>query len=213
MLRMKQEECQIGTAVYLSGNIVNIKGRFRPIQVQTPTGTIWTEATDLLKQDDVIPKYDPRRPYRKGDIVKARLHGRGFLWAKDGELFTVAEDEYPGRSHIIMEQRCPAMNNNQVSLSYAEIELVQPVEERITYDVHVWDAIRMMRDDQNVMERPFIGADGKPDYCEPVIRMRYVPGSGFQRRMKDPRDRHWESYSLNKNDIEVMWRNPDEEKK
>lgn len=153
--------------------------------------------------------YDPCRRYRKGDIVKARLYGRNFPWAKDGELFTVYKDECSGVPIVVMEQRCPAVDNERVLLSYAEIELVKSVEEITVYDVHVWDAVRMMREEQKVMERPFIGTNGQPDFCEPSIWIRYVSGSGFQRRMKDPRDYHWESYSLNRNDMEVMWREAD----
>lgn len=213
---MKIEDCRPGVKVFLRGEIVrNNRGGMSPVEVKWEMNPqieipVHCEPEWLFPVNTVCqPPYDPCRPYRKGDIVKARLRGRGFPWAKDGELFTVAEDERPGNPVVAMEQRCPALDNNQVHLFYAEIELVQPAEERITYDVLVWDAIRMMRDDRKVMERPFIGADGKPDYCEPTIRMRYVPGSGFQQRMKGPMGCYWQSYSLNKNDMEVMWHEAD----
>ena len=96
-----------------------------------------------------------------------------------------------------------------VHLSYAEIELVKPIEENKAFELYVWDAVRMMREEQKIMERPFIGTNGKPDFCQPSILIRYVPESGFLRRMKNPRDYRWGSYSLNRNDMEVMWREAD----
>ncbi len=84
--------------------------------------------------------YTPYRRYRKGDIVRARLYGRGFLWAKDGQLFHVAEDEKDGKPGIVMEEY--SMHTGKpVQLTYAEIELVKPIEENRPFELHVADSV------------------------------------------------------------------------
>lgn len=152
--------------------------------------------------------YDPRRRYRKGDIVRARLYGRGFLWAKDGQIFHVAEDERNGEPGIVMKEY--SINTEKpVHLTYAEIELVKPIEENRSFELHVTDAIYKMINNHKVMERPFIGADGKPDFDSPAIQIRFIPGYGFQRRLADQKD-SWNLYNLNKNDMEIKWREVEE---
>lgn len=151
--------------------------------------------------------YDPCRRYRKGDIVRARLYGRGFLWAKDGQIFRVAEDEKDGDPAVVMET-CSVYTGKPVHLSYAEIELVKPIEENRPFELHVADAVYRMVNDHKVMERPFINAYGYPDDPHLVVQMRYVPKNGFQRRLADTLD-SWQSYSLNNNDMEVKWREAD----
>lgn len=153
-------------------------------------------------------KYDPSRRYRKGDIVRTRLYGREFPWAKDDQIFCVAEDEKEGNPAIVMEVY-NIHTGKPVHLSYAEIELIKPIEENKPFSLHAADAIYRMTHDHRVMERPYINANGKPDYQSPVIQIRYIQGNGFQRRLASPLD-NWQSYSLNKNDMEVMWRETDE---
>ncbi len=40
--------------------------------------------------------------------------------------------------------------------------------------------------------------------------MKFISGEGFQSRLARPMN-NWNSYSLNKNDMEVMWREADGE--
>lgn len=148
--------------------------------------------------------YDPCRRYRKGDIVRARLYGRGFLWAKDGQIFRVAEDEKDGDPAVVMET-CSVHTGKPVHLSYAEIELVKPIEENRPFELHVADAVYRMVNDHKVMERPFVEAAGLPNGWNLVIQMKFISGEGFQSRLARPMN-NWNSYSLNKNDMEVMWR-------
>lgn len=152
--------------------------------------------------------YDPRRRYRKGDIVRARLYGRGFLWAKDGQIFNVAEDERNGEPGIVMKEY-NIHTGKPIHLTYAEIELVKPIEENRPFEMHAADAIYKMLNGRKIMERPFIGAKGNPDFDSPAIQIKFIPGYGFQRKLANQRD-SWDLYSLNKNDMEAKWREAEE---
>lgn len=132
----------------------------------------------------------------------------GFLWAKDGQIFCVAEDERDGEPGIVMEE-CSIQTGNPVRLTYAEIELVKPIEENRPFELHVADAVYRMINDHKVMERPFIDADDKPDFVSPAIQVRFIYGNGFQRRLASSSN-GWQSYSLNRNDVEVKWREAEE---
>ena len=153
--------------------------------------------------------YDPFRRYRKGDIVQARLYGRGYLWARDGQQFTVAADEEPGNPNIRMEEKCVAMGHAEVYLPATSLRLLEPAEERRPYNLLAWEAIRMMQEEQKIMERPFVGLEGKPDLSRACVQITYVPGDGFKWRFWSPETQDWGNYVLNKPDMEVMWREAD----
>lgn len=94
-------------------------------------------------------------------------------------------------------------------LTYAEIELVKPIEENRPFEIHAADAIYKMLNGRKIMERPFIGAKGNPDFDSPAIQIKFIPGYGFQRKLANQRD-SWDLYSLNKNDMEAKWREAEE---
>lgn len=196
---MDLKDCKPGVEVILKGRIIrNDEGSYYPLKVE------W-EMNPLMEIAPPSP-YDPQRRYRKGDIVKARLHGRGHPWATDGELFTVAEDETPENNRIVMDQRCPARNGERIYLSYAEIELVESVEERRVYNVPIWEAVRMMLEERKVMERPFVGPDGKPDFIKACVQVAYMRKTGFKWGFKDQAKQGWISCVLSNTDMEAMWR-------
>lgn len=145
----------------------------------------------------------PAAATAKGTSCAPGYTGAGSYGLRMGQIFRVAEDEKDGDPAVVMET-CSVHTGKPVHLSYAEIELVKPIEENRPFELHVADAVYRMVNDHKVMERPFVEAAGLPNGWNLVIQMKFISGEGFQSRLARPMN-NWNSYSLNKNDMEVMW--------
>lgn len=136
---MQRNECKPGTKVIIRGTIKEDDGTsLCPIIVAVHNDKHQEENVcfepSLLEA--VLPKYDPARKYRKGDLVRITgYHGRLFGCGSERKLskgnkigiqVTLCEDELIGG-----EIRLPdgVLSDNCSYLSVACIELVKPVEE------------------------------------------------------------------------------------
>ncbi len=123
---MQRNECKPGTEVIIRGTIKEDDGtNIIPILVTIHDNEheekIFFEPSSL---EPVAPKYDPKREFRKGDIV--RFVGRGrknYLLSPDNmEEFTVLEDE---RHEQVLVKCC----EYTASFHFADLELIKPIEE------------------------------------------------------------------------------------
>lgn len=89
---MEFKDCTVGTKVHLGGEIVDISNDKKAVLIKWENGKEFYIGIDLLERD--FNQYDPKRKFRKGDIVKPDYKGRkweGML--PEGEEYEVLEDE------------------------------------------------------------------------------------------------------------------------
>lgn len=90
---MKYEECKVGTRVKFEGVIVERRHYDRIVKVLTDSGEESYVIPSVLQPAEPNPKYDPSRPYRRGDLV--RIVGFG------GRLFGYASNPVLANGHKI----------------------------------------------------------------------------------------------------------------
>lgn len=120
---MQRNECNPGTEVIIRGIITKDKGTtFFPIRVEFKDRSSRVFDPGIL--EPVTPKYDPKREFRKGDIV--RFVGRGrknyVLSPDDGEECTVIENERDGHVLVMWKEITATCN-------FFDLELVKTIEE------------------------------------------------------------------------------------
>lgn len=136
---MQRNECKPGTEVIIRGTIKEDDGTtVDPILVEIhdnecPDAESYFEPSSL---EPALPKYDPARKYRKGDIVRITgFHGRLFGMedvrelGENNEIGTqvrLSEGEYSGGCVVLPNG---VLSNCHNFLSVACIELVKPIEE------------------------------------------------------------------------------------
>ena len=133
---MQRNECKPGTEVIIRGTVIrNNEPGCRPICVELPKdGEALLFAPDEV--EPALPKYDPARKYRKGDLVRITgFHGRLFGMGDARKLsgnntigvqVELLDDEYNG-GFVALPDGILSDSYNMISV--ACIELVKPIEE------------------------------------------------------------------------------------
>ncbi len=89
---MKFKDCTVGTKVHLGGEIVDISNDKKAVLIKLKNGKEFYIGIDLLERD--FNQYDPKRKFRKGDIVKPDYKGRKWEGMLPEEIeYEVLEDE------------------------------------------------------------------------------------------------------------------------
>lgn len=89
---MKFKDCTVGTKVHLGGEIVDISNDKKAVLIKLENGKEFYIGIDLLERD--FNQYDPKRKFRKGDIVKPDYKGRKWEGMLPEEIeYEVLEDE------------------------------------------------------------------------------------------------------------------------
>lgn len=144
---MQRNECKPGTEVIIRGTVIrNNEPGCRPICVELPKdGEALLFAPDEI--EPALPKYDPARKYRKGDLVRitgfhGRLFGNGDARGLDennkiGTQVTLCRDEDEA-GDVCLPDGVLSYGNNW--LSVACVELVKPIEETEKEDPYLVDA-------------------------------------------------------------------------
>lgn len=89
---MKFKDCTVGTKVHLGGEIVDISNDKKAVLIKWGNGKEFYIGIDLLERD--FNQYDPKRKFRKGDIVKPDYKGRKWEGMLPEEIeYEVLEDE------------------------------------------------------------------------------------------------------------------------
>lgn len=124
---MEFKDCTVGTKVHLGGEIVDISNDKKAVLIKWENGKQFYIGIDLLERD--FNQYDPKRKFRKGDIVKPDYKGRkweGML--PEGEEYEVLEDEDDEGLVLIKIDKSIDPNGEGI-VSFSRLVLIKPVEE------------------------------------------------------------------------------------
>lgn len=124
---MEFKDCTVGTKVHLGGEIVDISNDKKAVLIKWENGKEFYIGIDLLERD--FNQYDPKRKFRKGDIVKPDYKGRkweGML--PEGEEYEVLEDEDDEGLVLIKIDKSIDPNGEGI-VSFSRLVLIKPVEE------------------------------------------------------------------------------------
>lgn len=89
---MEFKDCTVGTKVHLGGEIVDISNDKKAVLIKLKNGKELYIGIGLLERD--FNQYDPKRKFRKGDIVKPDYKGRKWEGMLPEEIeYEVLEDE------------------------------------------------------------------------------------------------------------------------
>lgn len=124
---MEFKDCTVGTKVHLGGEIVDISNDKKAVLIKWENGKEFYIGIDLLERD--FNQYDPKRKFRKGDIVKPDYKGRkweGML--PEGEEYEVLEDEDDEGLVLIKIDKSIDPTGEGI-VSFSRLVLIKPVEE------------------------------------------------------------------------------------
>lgn len=127
----------------LAGNIQTshcfvVKGEKRQVYTCSSPESILLPTE--LQQPAEKPKYDPCRPFKRGDKVRVvERHGRKFWNAAPETIYTVVADEYLHDAPNVLHRGCVGLNDGRPetlsawNVPFFHVELITPVEELEPY--------------------------------------------------------------------------------
>lgn len=124
---MEFKDCTVGTKVHLGGEIVDISNDKKAVLIKWENGKEFYIGIDLLERD--FNQYDPKRKFRKGDIVKPDYKGRkgeGML-PEEIEYEVLEDEDDEGLVLIKIDKSIDPTGEGLVSFS--RLVLIKPVEE------------------------------------------------------------------------------------
>lgn len=124
---MKFKDCTVGTKVHLGGEIVDISNDKKAVLIKLENGKEFYIGIDLLERD--FNQYDPKRKFRKGDIVKPDYKGRKWEGMLPEEIeYEVLEDE-DDEGLVLIKIDKSIDPNGEGLVSFSRLVLIKPVEE------------------------------------------------------------------------------------
>lgn len=124
---MKFKDCTVGTKVHLGGEIVDISNDKKAVLIKLENGKEFYIGIDLLERD--FNQYDPKRKFRKGDIVKPDYKGRKWEGMLPEEIeYEVLEDE-DDEGLVLIKIDKSIDPTGEGLVSFSRLVLIKPVEE------------------------------------------------------------------------------------
>lgn len=124
---MEFKDCTVGTKVHLGGEIVDISNDKKAVLIKWGNGKEFYIGIDLLERD--FNQYDPKRKFRKGDIVKPDYKGRKREGMLPEEIeYEVLEDEDDEGLVLIKIDKSIDPTGKGI-VSFSRLVLIKPVEE------------------------------------------------------------------------------------
>lgn len=124
---MEFKDCTVGTKVHLGGEIVDISNDKKAVLIKWGNGKEFYIGIDLLERD--FNQYDPKRKFRKGDIVKPDYKGRKWEGMLPEEIeYEVLEDEDDEGLVLIKIDKSIDPTGEGI-VSFSRLVLIKPVEE------------------------------------------------------------------------------------
>lgn len=89
---MEFKDCTVGTKVQIKGTICEVFDKLKSVALELKGGHKFLFGYDFFERD--VNQYDPKRKFRKGDIVRPDYKGRKWAGMLDeGIDYKVLEDE------------------------------------------------------------------------------------------------------------------------
>ena len=124
---MKFKDCTVGTKVHLGGEIVDISNDKKAVLIKLKNGKELYIGIGLLERD--FNQYDPKRKFRKGDIVKPDYKGRKWEGMLPEEIeYEVLEDE-DDEGLVLIKIDKSIDPTGEGLVSFSRLVLIKPVEE------------------------------------------------------------------------------------
>lgn len=124
---MEFKDCTVGTKVHLGGEIVDISNDKKAVLIKWENGKEFYIGIDLLERD--FNQYDPKRKFRKGDIVKPDYKGRKWEGMLPEEIeYEVLEDE-DDEGLVLIKIDKSIDTTGEGIVSFSRLVLIKPVEE------------------------------------------------------------------------------------
>lgn len=124
---MEFKDCTVGTKVHLGGEIVDISNDKKAVLIKWENGKEFYIGIDLLERD--FNQYDPKRKFRKGDIVKPDYKGRKWEGMLPEEIeYEVLEDE-DDEGLVLIKIDKSIDPTGEGLVSFSRLVLIKPVEE------------------------------------------------------------------------------------
>lgn len=124
---MEFKDCTVGTKVHLGGEIVDISNDKKAVLIKWGNGKEFYIGIDLLERD--FNQYDPKRKFRKGDIVKPDYKGRKWEGMLPEEIeYEVLEDEDDEGLVLIKIDKSIDPNGKGI-VSFSRLVLIESIEE------------------------------------------------------------------------------------
>lgn len=126
---MEFKDCTVGTKVQIKGTIIEgIKDNLS-VHVRLPNDQeTYIRPCDLEKDSS---KYDPKRKFRKGDIVRINYRGREMLLSMlpEGKEYEVLQDETPD-GKVFLKTDESIVPDGSIWMDFSRLDLIQPIEKR-----------------------------------------------------------------------------------
>lgn len=124
---MEFKDCTVGTKVKVEGTIIDIVEEKATLHVECKNGTKCFINPDVLERD--FNQYDPKRKFRKGDIVKPDYKGRKWEGMLPEEIeYEVLEDE-DDEGLVLIKIDKSIDTTGEGIVSFSRLVLIKPVEE------------------------------------------------------------------------------------
>lgn len=126
---MEFKDCTVGTKVKITGTIIEGINDDLSVHVRLPD-----DEETYISPCDLEPaslKYDPKRKFRKGDIVRINYKEREMLLSMlpEGKEYEVLQDETPdGRVFLKIDESIAPDGN--IWMDFSRLDLIQPIEKR-----------------------------------------------------------------------------------
>lgn len=124
---MEFKDCTVGTKVHLGGEIVDISNDKKAVLIKWENGKEFYIGIDLLERD--FNQYDPKRKFRKGDIVKPDYKGRKWKGMLPEEIeYEVLEDE-DDEGLVLIKIDKSIDPTGEGLVSFSRLVLIESIEE------------------------------------------------------------------------------------
>lgn len=126
---MEFKDCTVGTKVQITGKIIEGINDNLSIHVRLPN---YQET--YIRPCDLEPaslEYNPKRKFRKGDVVSLNYRGMGMLLSMlpEGKEYEVLQDETPdGRVFLKIDESI--VPDGSIWMDFSRLDLIQPIEKR-----------------------------------------------------------------------------------
>lgn len=123
---MEFKDCTVGTKVQIKGTICEVFDKLKSVALELKGGHKFLFGYDFFERD--VNQYDPKRKFRKGDIVRPDYKGRKWAGMLDeGIDYKVLEDEsHDGQVLITIDKIANPRGWGEVDFS--RLVLIKPIE-------------------------------------------------------------------------------------
>lgn len=126
---MEFKDCTVGTKVQIKGTICEVFDKLKSVALELKGGHKFLFGYDFFERD--VNQYDPKRKFRKGDIVRINYRGREMLLSMlpEGKEYEVLQDETPD-GKVFLKTDESIVPDGSIWMDFSRLDLIQQIEKR-----------------------------------------------------------------------------------